>query len=105
MFVAAQTPTNIKRYVRHPQMLGTALWAFAHLMVNGDIRSVLLFGAFLAWSLLEIVLCNRRDGAWQRPEPKPRKWDVITVAIGAVAFVTLVYLHPVLFGVPASPYV
>ena len=103
-FVAAQTPTNIKRYVRHPQMLAVILWSVAHLLVNGDSRSVLLFGGLGLWAVLEILFCNRRDGDWQKPDPSPRKWDVITVAAGAVVYLLILFLHQVLFGVPVTPY-
>lgn len=104
LFVAARTPSNFKRYVRHPQMLAVILWSLAHLLVNGDTRSVLLFGGLGAWAILEILFCNRRDGDWQKPEPAPRKWDVITVTIGAAVFLLILFLHQILFGVPVTPY-
>ena len=103
LFVGAQTPTNIKRYVRHPQMLAVILWSLAHLLVNGDTRSVLLFGGLGIWAILEILFCNRRDGEWQKPEPSPVKWDAITVAIGLAGFVLIAFLHQLLFGVPVAP--
>jgi uncharacterized membrane protein len=102
-FVATQTPTNIKRYVRHPQMLAVILWSVAHLLVNGDSRSVLLFGGLGVWAILEILLCNRRDGDWRKPDPSPRKWDVITVLAGAIGYFLILFLHETLFGVPAAP--
>ena len=103
LFVAAQTPGNIKRYVRHPQMLAVVLWSLAHLLVNGDSRSVMLFGGLGAWAILEILLCNRRDGDWQKPEQSSLKWDAITVAAGAAGFLLFVFLHRTLFGVPVVP--
>ena len=63
LFIAAQARTNIKRLIRHPQLTGLVLWAVAHLLANGDSRSVALFLGFAAWGLLEIVAINRRDGA------------------------------------------
>ena len=63
LFFASQTDGNIKRFVRHPQMTGTILWGVAHLLVNGDSRSVALFGGLTLWAVLEILLINNRDGA------------------------------------------
>ena len=102
LFVGAQTKTNIKRFLRHPQMLAVILWSLAHLLANGDSRSVVLFGGMGAWAILEIVFCNRRDGGWQRPDPSHPGWDIATVAIGAVAYVALLLLHEMLFNV--APY-
>jgi uncharacterized membrane protein len=100
LFVASQSRTNIRRYVRHPQMAATLVWAVAHLLVNGDSRSVILFGGLGVWAILEIFLCNRRDGAWEKPAPVARSLDAITVVIGAVGFALILYFHQTLFGVP-----
>lgn len=101
LFVAAQTRNNIRRYIRHPQMTAVLLWSIAHLLVNGDSRSVALFGGLGAWAVLEMLLCNRRDGTWKKPEPASIVTDVVTVAIGAVGFVLIWYFHRALFGVAA----
>lgn len=102
LLVAAQSNTNIKRYVRHPQMSGVVLWSVAHLLSNGDSRSVLLFGGLGAWAVAEQLLCNRRDGAWQRPGPFPVMSDVITVAIAIVGFIIIWRFHGALSGVPLT---
>ena len=64
LLAASNLPTNLKRWVRHPQLTGVILWALAHGMLNGDSRSLLLFGGLLVWAVLEIVFINRRDGIW-----------------------------------------
>ena len=102
LFVASQTRTNIRRYVRHPQMAATLLWSFSHLLANGDSRSIALFGGLGIWAIAEVVLCNRRDGAWEKPATVSRSLDVITLAIGAAGFALVWYFHPALFGVPTS---
>jgi uncharacterized membrane protein len=102
LFAASQSRTNIRRYVRHPQMAATVLWSVAHLLANGDSRSVALFGGLGLWAVIEVLLCNRRDGAWEKPAPVARSLDVITVAIGAAGFALVWYFHPALFGVPTS---
>lgn len=102
LFVAAQSKTNIRRYVRHPQMSATLVWSVAHLLVNGGSRSVVLFGGLGLWAMLEIILCNRRDGAWEKPAPVARSLDAVTVVIGAAGFALIWYFHQSLFGVPAG---
>lgn len=99
LFFASQVAGNIKRFIRHPQMTGTLLWSAAHLLANGDSRSLTLFGGFAIWALLEIVLINRRDGRRQDPGPAAIKYDVIPVVIGAVVFAAVLYFHQTLFGV------
>jgi len=101
LFFASQVNGNIKRVVRHPQMTGTILWGGAHLLVNGDSRSVALFGGLVIWAVLEILLINKRDGAWQKPGPAAIKYDLIPLVIGVVVFAAIMHFHATLFGVPA----
>lgn len=102
LFFAARPQTNIKRALRHPQLSGVLVWAFAHLLANGDSRSVTLFGGLAAWSVVQIIAINRRDGPWKKPDPVPLKRDVLPVVIGAVAYGILLWAHPWLFGVSAA---
>ncbi len=99
MFVTSKARTNYRRLVRHPQMVAVILWAVAHLLVSGDSRSVLLFGGLGVWAIFEIVLCNKRDGEWNKPDVVPFFADLIVVAIAAAAFAALFLLHKALFGV------
>lgn len=101
LFVAASLPNNLKRYVRHPQMMAVVLWGASHLMTNGDSRSVVLFGGLTAWAILEVVFINRRDGAWQRPAAVPFVKDVVTGIVAIAAIAAIVAFHARLFGVPA----
>lgn len=103
LFFASQAGGYLKRVLRHPQMLGTVLWAGAHLLTNGDSRSVTLFGAFAAWAILEIVLCNRRDGPRAELPAASVKADLITVVLGIAAFGLLGHFHLRLFGVAPLP--
>jgi uncharacterized membrane protein len=102
-FVASATPNNLKRYVRHPQMTAVLFWSVGHLLSNGDSRSIVLFGGFAIWALLEMFFINRRDGQWQKPAAVPRVKDVITAAVAAGAFAALAYFHTGLFGVSPIP--
>ena len=99
LFFASQVGGHIKRVLRHPQMVGTIIWAVSHLLTNGDSRSVILFGALAVWALLEIILCNRRDGPRTEMPAASGRFDVIAIVIGVVAFGLLGHFHLALFGV------
>ena len=99
LFVAARASTNLKRFLRHPQLTGVIAWSVTHLLANGDSRSVALFCSLGVWAILEIVLISRRDGAWEKPAAMPVKSDIIVIVIAAVAFAVIFYFHELLFGV------
>ena len=99
LFFASQMNGYFKRILRHPQMIATLLWAGSHLLTNGDSRSLILFGSLAVWALLEIVLCNRRDGKRVELPAASVKADAIAVAVGVVAFGVLGHFHQQLFGV------
>jgi uncharacterized membrane protein len=103
LFVAAQLSTNIKRFVRHPQLTGVTLWSIAHLLANGDSRSLVLFGSLGVWAIVEMLLCNRRDGSWSRAKPVSLGADLLVLVITSVAFAALAYFHRWLFGVAVGP--
>ena len=103
LFGAAQYPTRIKQYIRHPQLSSVLLWSIAHLLANGDSRSLILFGGLGLWSLLEMVLINRREGAWEKPEIPSWARELRGLAISLVILVVLVFAHPYLSGVALIP--
>ena len=103
LFVAANAKTNIKRFLRHPQLTGLVLWSIGHLFANGDCRSVVLFVTLGVWALLMIILINRRDGAWQKPEAVSFKFDVLTVFGGCVLYTVLLFAHVYLTGIKLMP--
>lgn len=91
LYAADGMGTRVTAWVRHPQLTGFSLWAVAHLLTNGDLPSLILFGGLLAWALVEIVLLNRA-GAWKRrtgPFPVRRE---IMAALGAVVVMLVVGL-------------
>jgi uncharacterized membrane protein len=102
LMAAANFPaTRIKRLIRHPQLSGVLLWAIAHLLMNGDSRSLLLFSTIGLWALVSMLTINHRDGVWVRPEP-PAGWltEVFIVGAGTAVAVLAVYFHEYLAGVP-----
>lgn len=98
LFIASSHATNLKRFVRHPQLTGVALWGIAHLLANGEARSIVLFGGLALWAIIEIVLLNRRDGAWTKPDPVPRKKDIILLVAGLTTYAIVAVSHQWLFG-------
>jgi uncharacterized membrane protein len=89
----------ISRNIRHPMLIGVAVWSLAHLFANGDDRSLILFGGIGLWSVAEITLINRRDGAWQAPERKSLRTEIRPLAIGLAGYAIMVFAHEFLFGV------
>lgn len=102
LFSASHGQNNIKRFIRHPQLTSIIVWGAAHLLANGESRSIVLFGGLALWAIINIFLVNRRDGAWTKPEPAPFKKDVIAVAGGLVVYLVFAFAHGWLFGV--SPF-
>jgi uncharacterized membrane protein len=98
LFFAPYPPNNFKRLLRHPQLTGVVLWGAGHLLANGEARSILLFGGFAAWAVVEMLLINRRDGAWTRPAAAPRRNDVLLVVGGAAVYLLVALTHQWLFG-------
>lgn len=103
LFVVANRPSRVKRVIRHPQLTGLVLWSAGHLLLNGDSRSIAVFGSFAIWAVAEILLINRRDGHWEKPEPTPLATDFATVAISVTALLGLAWAHPWLAGVAVLP--
>jgi uncharacterized membrane protein len=93
-FIAgSQVGARVAGVIRHPQLTAVKLWALAHLLVNGDSASLLLFGGLLIWAVLEVVIINKQDGKPQlsRPQPSlPREFAAIAITLlmyGLVAFI------------------
>ena len=98
LFSAAKSKTNIKHVLRHPQLTGLVIWSIGHLLANGEDRSIVLFATLGIWAILEIIVINRREGAWQKPEHVPVKNDIKTVVAGVVVYVVIMFLHPYFTG-------
>jgi uncharacterized membrane protein len=102
LLVAAYVPgTRIKRAVGHPMVAGVKIWAFAHLLANGTLADVVLFGAFLAWAVADYVSARRRDraaGVVYAAGPVAR--DITAVVVGLVAWAVFAFwLHGAWIGV------
>ncbi|SOE17735.1 uncharacterized membrane protein [Hoeflea halophila] len=107
LLVASQVPAGrIKAAVKHPMLLAVKIWALLHLLANGDLASLLLFGGFLVWAVIDRISEKRRlrAGIASNPVAGPVKWDVIAIVGGLVLYVLFVGgLHKWLIGV--SPFI
>ena len=102
LLMAAYVPgTRIKALVGHPMVVGVKVWAFAHLIANGTLADVLLFGAFLAWAVLDYAAARRRDrAAGLRYSAGPLTRDIAAVLVGVVVWAAFaLWLHGWLIGV------
>lgn len=99
LLAVSQRNSRLRLYVRHPQLTGVALWGFSHLLLNGDSRSIVLFGGMLLWALIEIIVISKREGVWMRAAPPSWSAEGVTAIIAAVTIAVVVYIHPWLSGV------
>ena len=100
LLAAAKMPTHMRAVLRHPMLLGVLLWATAHLLSNGDLRSVVLFGSFAGYAVLDLVSVVAR-GKQPSTDKAPRlAMDGAAVVAGLVAAGLLTVFHGTLFGVP-----
>lgn len=91
--VCFKLPGNLNRFTAHPMLWGITCWSFGHLFTNGDKASIILFGSFLTYALIDMALANRR-GAAPSGRRSPLSRDAINAVIAAVAYVALANLHP-----------
>jgi len=103
LFVASNAPTNIRRMLRHPQLVGVTLWGIGHLLSNGENRSLLLFGGFVIFSLIAMMASNKRDGEWVKREKVGLANDIITVVVAVALYAGFMYFHGAIIGVPVMP--
>jgi uncharacterized membrane protein len=104
--VAAYVPGQIKARLKHPFLVAVKTWALAHLIANGDLASIVLFGSFLAYAVYDrITLKHRKPTAIvEVPGSGPPQNDVIAVVLGTALYVVfLVWLHPLLIGTSPLP--
>ena len=102
LIVAAYLRGRIYTAVKHPMLTGVKLWAAAHLLANGDLGSIILFGSVLAWAVYDRISLKSRSDAGASPIPVGGVGnDVLAVVIGVIAYVALAFaFHPVVIGVP-----
>lgn len=101
LLLAAYLPGRIKAAASHPMLLAVKLWALAHLLANGMLADVLLFGGFLAWAVADRISQKRRTPRPIPGIPESNRNDIIAVAAGLAVYVVFVmWLHRAVIGVP-----
>src|SRR5579871_2123467 len=102
LVVAAYLRGRIYTALKHPMLAGVKLWAAAHLLANGDLGSIILFGSFLGWAVFDRISLKRRADAGAPPIPVGGVGnDVLAVVVGVIVYVALAFaFHPVVIGVP-----
>jgi uncharacterized membrane protein len=100
LLLAAYLPGRIKAAVKHPMLTATKAWALSHLLVNGMLADVLLFGGFLAWAVLDRISAGKRPQAAASVAPASMRNDIIAVVAGLLIYAAFVmWAHVRLFGV------
>lgn len=105
LLAVGKRPSWLLAVTKHPMLLAVKIWATAHLLANGDLGSMLLFGGFLAWAVLARISAKRRPEEIARlaaiGRPAFGRRDVVAIVAGlAVYAATVLWLHPLLIGVP-----
>ena len=98
LLAAANIQTNIKKFIKHPMLIAILIWSFVHLIANGDLRSIILFGSFGLYALIDIffskkVLTTNIEAKYTLSK------DIMVIIIGLVAYLIIVYYHQFIAGV------
>lgn len=104
--VAAYLPGRIKSVIKHPMLTAIKTWALAHLLANGDLAGILLFGSFLAYAVYDRITLKRRkpSAVIETPGAGRPLNDILAVVLGLVFYVVfLLWLHPLLIGKVVVP--
>jgi uncharacterized membrane protein len=102
LILAAYLPGRIKTAAKHPMLAAVKIWAFAHLLANGSLADVLLFGGFLAWAVADRISLKHRSAPPVLRTAPARPWnDALAVTLGVAIYALFIgWAHLRLFGVP-----
>lgn len=93
MFAASGMKTALARKMRHPMLGAVKVWALAHLLVNGDVASFILFGGLLAWAVVEMIVINKSQPDWTPPPPAPKSKEIAAVVGSVVLYGVIAGIH------------
>lgn len=93
-------PSKIRGWLRHPMLVAIKIWALAHLLANGDAGGMLLFGSFLAWAVFDRIAVKKRGDVGAMRIKSFTRADATALGVGTLAYVAMIFLHPILVGVP-----
>jgi len=98
LLLSNKSPSRIRGWVKHPQLLSIKIWSLAHLIANGDLGAIVLFGAFLIWAGYVRFSLKRRGGASPPKLDHFARGDAIGLILGTLLWVVVMFAHPYLFG-------
>lgn len=90
---AGSSKGRVRAMLRHPMLTGVVVWGLAHLLVNGDVASLILFGGLASWAVANMLLINATSDPWDRPDPGPAGGDFKLLAITVVLFIVIAAVH------------
>lgn len=100
LLLATYLPGRIQSAVKHPMLLAVKIWAFAHLLANGTLADILLFGSFLAWAVADRISLKHRIGPPVQGAPPSKVNDAIAIVGGLLLYLLFIFwLHHALIGV------
>ena len=102
LLASSHSPSHVRAAVKHPMLVAVILWSLVHLFANGDARGTILFGAFLAYAVVDLVSAVRRN-AVATFVPRARA-DVISIAAGTIVALLVMTFHRILFGHAVVPF-
>ena len=94
-----KAPGRIRGWLRHPMLVGIKIWALAHLLANGDLGGMVLFGSFLAWAVFDRIAVKRRGDIGAIRIGSFTRADGMALGLGTVAYGVMILAHPWLIGV------
>ena len=101
LVLAAYMPGRIQRTLKHPMLIGVLFWALAHLLANGTLADVMLFGSFLVWAAADLASLLRRRAPAVPGAPPGKRNDLIAAVAGLALYVAFIlFLHKWLIGIP-----
>ncbi|MEO1139763.1 MAG: NnrU family protein [Pseudomonadota bacterium] len=93
MFAASGMKTALSRRMRHPMLGAVKVWALAHLLVNGDVASIILFGGLLGWAVVQMIAINKAEPDWVRPDPAPQSKELAALGGSIVVYGLIAAVH------------
>ncbi|MEQ8365446.1 MAG: NnrU family protein [Roseicyclus sp.] len=93
LFALSADKGTFSARIRHKQLTGVKVWAVAHLLVNGDLASVILFAGLLAWAVVSVILINKAEPTWTRPTDVSVAGDIKALVIGVVIMAIVMGVH------------
>lgn len=93
-------PSKLRGLLRHPMLVAIKIWALAHLLANGDLGGLILFGSFVAYAVADRISVKRRGDAGATGTREFTRFDAASALVGIAAYALMLFLHPILIGVP-----